>query len=121
MGDSWEDEDVPSQQPPRSSLNPKAPSFTFNPGARSFVPGQTGTAVASQPDEHHLPHDSGAPGVPSTTDANHEDVDMVDAGTLSSSKDVDMEESVATNGPVAGVFRITCLYKFSYSHSWRGS
>lgn len=108
MGDSWEDEDVPSQQPPRFNLNPKAPSFTFNPGARSFIPGQTGTAGASQPDEQHLSHERGAaPGVPSTTGATHEDVDMEDVGPLPSSKDVDMEASAAANGPVPGVFRFS--------------
>eukprot|EP00884_Botryococcus_braunii_P004624 jgi/Botrbrau1/14162/Bobra.182_3s0102.1 len=107
MGDSWEDEDSPTQQPPRPGLNPMAPSFTFNPGARSFVPTQNVAVAASQSEQHSAQADASETAYDAATiqggGANTHDVDMLDAHEPGvSSKDVEMEPATAANGPEAG-------------------
>jgi hypothetical protein len=109
MGDSWEDEDSSPQQPPRSNLNPKAPSFTFNPGARSFVPAQNVAVAATQPAQapYHPSPVATAEHTEQGSGASNGDVDMLDAqetGPLS--KDVEMETAVVSNGPEAGEFSV---------------
>lgn len=108
MGDSWEDEDGPPQQPPRSGLNPMAPSFTFNPGARSFVPNQNAAAVASQSQQRSAQAVATAATYDASTrqgdGASSHDGDMVDAREPEvESKDVEMEPATAPNGPLKGV------------------